>query len=289
MAGSAMAIPTILKPISPARVIDLVAKAGIDVSGWAKGKNGPQGAAANPKYCYEWSFTQPGKVVVLNLWYEHMREERGVVLQRLNYRTLARRPEEDPTRRRRAEAMDKAIVTAATEQLPVRVIVLDGQIGGRGEGSAKRSRAERRLLDPESWAVTDYDSTTGDCVVTRGASAAPFADQFSIACPLGERLQKRAVVGEAFVRSPAVRAAVLNRAHGNCELCGTAGFLMRDGRMYLETHHIVPLGEQGLDHESNVAGLCANCHRESHHGAKADQMRCDLAEVVTRRIGERAL
>lgn len=281
-----MAIPTMLRPTSRARVIDLVANAGVDVSDWANGKNGRQGAAGNPKYCFEWSFTQPGKVVVLNLWYEHMREERGVVFQRLNYRALARRRGEGPTRRRRAEAMDKAIVTAATERLPVRVIVLDGQIGGRGEGSAKRSRADRRLLDPESWAVTDYDSTTGDCVVTRGAAAAPFADQFSIACSVGASPEKRPVVGEAFVRNPAVRAAVLNRARGNCEMCGKRGFLMRDGRVYLETHHIVSLAEDGADHESNVAGVCANCHREAHHGAEADQIRCNLVNVVARRIAK---
>ncbi len=281
-----MSIPPTLKPASRARVIDLVAEAGVDVSDWANGVNGPRGAASNPKYCYEWSFIQPGKVVVLNLWHAHLREEHGVIFQCLNYRALAQRQSEDPTRRRRAEAMDKAIVAAASNRLPVRVIILDGQIRDRGEGGGNRSRAEKRLLDPESWAVTKYDPTTGDCVVTRGVQAATFADQFSVASPAGEPPQRRAVVGEAFVRSPSVRAAVLNRAHGNCELCGKEGFLMRDGRVYLETHHIVPLAEQGVDRESNVAGLCANCHREAHHGARAEQMRRDLAELVAKRVAE---
>jgi hypothetical protein len=28
----------------------------------------------NPKYCYDWSFVELGKVVVLNLWHHSMKE-----------------------------------------------------------------------------------------------------------------------------------------------------------------------------------------------------------------------
>ncbi len=56
-----------LKPMAKARVIDLVSAAGVDVSDWSDYDGA---AAANPKYCYEWSFVVPNKVVVLNLWYE---------------------------------------------------------------------------------------------------------------------------------------------------------------------------------------------------------------------------
>ena len=40
--------------------MDLVKLAGVDVSDWAnfKGKH----ASTNPKYCYEWSFIEPGKL-----------------------------------------------------------------------------------------------------------------------------------------------------------------------------------------------------------------------------------
>jgi hypothetical protein len=62
-----------LRPSSRRRVIDLVRDAGIDVSDWANYGNGRKPAAANPKYCYEWAFVEPGKVVVLNLWYADLR------------------------------------------------------------------------------------------------------------------------------------------------------------------------------------------------------------------------
>ena len=48
---------------------------------------------------------------------------------------------------------------------------------------------------------------------------------------------------------------------------------MADGKIYLETHHVISLGEHGLDTESNVAALCPNHHREAHHGEKRAEMR----------------
>ena len=39
--------------------------------------------------------------------------------------------------------------------------------------------------------------------------------------------------------------------------------------MYLETHHVIPLANDGADSIDNVIALCANCHREGHHGARA--------------------
>jgi 5-methylcytosine-specific restriction enzyme A len=51
------------------------------------------------------------------------------------------------------------------------------------------------------------------------------------------------------VRDALVRTRVLERAQGQCELCDAEGFLTADGRKYLETHHVVPLSEQGIDRE----------------------------------------
>jgi transposase-like protein len=52
-----------LKPTTSPRVIDLVAAAGVDVSPWAVSKKGPvKVPASNPAYCYEWAYTEPGKV-----------------------------------------------------------------------------------------------------------------------------------------------------------------------------------------------------------------------------------
>lgn len=59
-----MPVPAELIPLKPLRVMDLVREAGVDVDDWKNFKKGPQHAASNPKYCYRWSFLQPGRVVV---------------------------------------------------------------------------------------------------------------------------------------------------------------------------------------------------------------------------------
>jgi len=71
-----------------------------------------------------------------------------------------------------------------------------------------------------------------------------------------------------FYRDPEVRAWILQRANGKCELCATAApFLTESEECYLESHHIVWLAEGGSDTPGNTAALCPNCHRELHFGA----------------------
>ena len=67
-----------LRPKERQRVIDLVRETGVDVNDWSNFKGGAENAASNPKYCYEWSFVEPKKVVVLNLWYASMQEKDGL-------------------------------------------------------------------------------------------------------------------------------------------------------------------------------------------------------------------
>jgi 5-methylcytosine-specific restriction protein A len=77
-----------------------------------------------------------------------------------------------------------------------------------------------------------------------------------------------------------VRDKALLRAGGNCEYCGEQGFQMADGNIYLETHHIVPLSEGGKDFVTNVSALCANHHRQAHHGKNAVEMRRALLKRI---------
>jgi 5-methylcytosine-specific restriction enzyme A len=67
-----------------------------------------------------------------------------------------------------------------------------------------------------------------------------------------------------YSRDAKVRYLVLKRARGRCEECGDRGFLKRDGKPYLETHHVISLSEQGPDRPYNVIALCANDHRRAH-------------------------
>lgn len=264
-----------IKPLERKRVIDLVEAAGIDVSDWGNFKGGKKKAAINPKYCYEWSFVEPKKVVVLNLWIESMHKRRGVIAQSLSLRDSASRYSRIPHKgvwAKRALKMDLALQAAAKDKLPIRVIVCDGRMRDRNDPKADASRVTARMLDPIPWAVTRYDWKTGNCTVTRGTTPDRFVDQFS----LEEKAvapERRNVSTQTFVRDPDVRRRVLMRANGKCEWCGTLGFTMHDGKIYLETHHVVPLGEGGQDSDGNVVALCPNHHREAHHGANRQTLR----------------
>ena len=69
-------------------------------------------------------------------------------------------------------------------------------------------------------------------------------------------------------RQASVREWAKARSCGKCELCDqTAPFVNKEGYPYLEVHHLLPLGDGGLDNPGNVAALCPNCHRELHHSA----------------------
>ncbi|MBW0170707.1 MAG: HNH endonuclease [Hydrogenophaga sp.] len=272
-------------------VYDLVKEAGADVSDWENFKRGAEHAASNPRYCYEWSFVDSDSLVVLNLWHGGMRERNGVVEDALNMRAFAHRIvrlRDDPWRKGEAKAvwekralkMDRAIQLAARKRLPVRVIVCEGDERDIEAGDDEASRVHKRLLDPVPWAVTHYDWSTGEVMLTRGVPAIEFVDQFSAPSDPGEQApEKRVVEGSVFVRSAEVRRRVLLRAKGICELCGTRGFTTAAGQVYLETHHVVPLSEGGADSVFNVVALCPNDHRRAHHGADRVQLQERLQRV----------
>ena len=268
-----------LKPKVKKHIIDLVSAAGIDVSDWADFEGGAKKAASNPKYCYEWSFVDPGRIVVLNLWHASMDERSGIVSIALNHPKNVSRYSKHIGKgvwKARAERFDRAVQDAAKNHLPIRVVVMDGEMRDADDPKSKASRVKYRQLDPVAWAVTSYDWKTADCTLTRGALAARFVDQFSVQQEPEASVERRMVSGMVYVRDPTVRRCALDRAKGVCEYCAKPGFTMTDGSIFLETHHVVPLGEDGTDTEDNVAALCPNHHREAHHGARAAEIRRTL-------------
>jgi hypothetical protein len=71
-------------------------------------------------------------------------------------------------------------------------------------------------------------------------------------------------------RSDTIRWYALMRSNGICEGCKCdAPFITKDGRPYLEVHHLSAVAQDGADHPGNVAALCPNCHRRVEHGADA--------------------
>src|SRR5688572_23708143 len=71
--------------------MDLVAAAGIDVSRWAIRADGTpvQIPAANPNYCYDWSFGGGGEPILVCIWHESMRVDGSQIVYEGNMRATA--------------------------------------------------------------------------------------------------------------------------------------------------------------------------------------------------------
>lgn len=266
-----------LKPTERLRVMDLLASVGIDVSDWENFKGGAERAASNPKYCYEWSYEDHEKeLIVLSLWHENTEILNGAIVQRLNLRETAKDAASSP-QSRRATKMDFSLQKANRLNWPVRVIICDGV---RREANTTKSTADSRILDSEQWHIENYDPNNGDCLLVRGLAAAPFIDQFELEkLPEGKAFRKETNTS-VFERSPQIRNYVLERAKGFCELCGEKGFKTSSGSIYLESHHIQPLSEDGSDSIDNVIALCPNHHREAHYGMDNEKFKQSLLMCV---------
>jgi 5-methylcytosine-specific restriction protein A len=76
---------------------------------------------------------------------------------------------------------------------------------------------------------------------------------------------KREVISSVYERNQLVSEYAKRKAKGICQLCNQpAPFCNLDGEPHLETHHVIPLANDGTDFIENVAALCPNCHRKMH-------------------------
>lgn len=269
---------TALKPEKKLKVMDLVSLAGIDVSDWQNFKGGKEKAAANPKYCYEWSHKDIHKnLVVLSLWYKNLELVEGRIIQKLNLRLNIKQTSRSSPQRLRAKKMDESLETAARLSWAVRVIICDGHYKDK---TSKTSITTKRALDPERWYVEHYDHATGECLLVRGRIANIYIDQFHLEVETASHTKQKEHLSLVYQRSPQLRAEVLLRAKGRCELCGAQGFKTSSGSTYLETHHIQPLSEHGKDTIENVIALCPNHHREAHFGKNHAQLKIAMLNLV---------
>lgn len=65
--------------------------------------------------------------------------------------------------------------------------------------------------------------------------------------------------------------------------CKHAIFKTKNGRVYLEAHHLIPISMShdfsvNIDIPENIICLCPSCHREIHHGEKSKQIIAELYE-----------
>ena len=299
-----------LRPQFRGRVIDLVGAAGVDVSQWALRQDGTQvkDPAKNPNYCYEWAFGGNGEPIVLCVWHRSMAVSDGLIVYEDCIRDLALKldrvaidrtnPAQVRSRARdqakRARGFDSLLQRAFRRSEPLRIIILQGEQRAAVEVGWETAKVRFRRLDDVEWYVHAYNDDGSFRVVREVPRAdnaeateaddegtspdvdendsapepppVPYLDQFSIP----DAPERRESAGTSFSRSAEVRRAALARAAGVCECCGCAGFKTASGGVYLETHHVVPLAEDGPDVEWNVVAICPNDHRRAHHGEDRD-------------------
>ena len=277
-----MSILDELRPTQKLLVMDLLKEAGFDVSAW-KNYKGTR-PAANPKYCYNWSFEQPGEAVAVCLWHKNLKQNNGYVLYRRKPRALTSVREEAGAAiwNRRDADFGKSLELAYRQRLPIRVIVVESKQRNPTDPSPKASIVKSRLLDPEPWAVTEYDYPTGESLLVRGKTpVAPAIDSSDLELSWFEGKSKRAFVyhrcREAKARREKIRQALRNNGGKLiCEVqsCGF-DFAERYGALgdgYAQVHHLLPLSDSPKDGReiklNDLAIVCANCHAMIHVGGK---------------------
>jgi hypothetical protein len=190
-----------LKPTTKTNVMALLEELGHDTEYWSRTKDGNPVArpAANPSYCYDWSFGSAIEGIVLCVWHDSIDIEGDRLVFRENMRSLdedlsalafnqsRNHKERDRARQQAARARDfDALVRVAFDKLlPVRFIINEGDRTDReklGEGS---SEVHWRTVDPEPWYVHTYDDKTGDAKLVRSLLPARDAVDASVALPDG--------------------------------------------------------------------------------------------------------
>lgn len=305
MSAEASQLLESLRPDQKGAVMDLVAEAEVDVSRWSVKQDGKLVAnpRANPHYCYEWAFGGDKEPTVLCVWHSDLKIANADIVFEDNLRDLGIRLERlgqepnspsDVKSRAKSQAprafqFDLQLQRAFRKSKPVRIILLKGEEKPTQDLGLDTSKVQFRQLDAVPWYVHSY-SDEGAFRLVRGkpvavaevdvietdAPATKYDDQFSNADPV----TRQESISAAFFRSPEVRQAVLNRAQGICECCGLPGFTTKNGAIYLETHHVVPLSENGPDMEWNVVAICPNDHRRAHFSESWEQLRDDLIEKL---------
>ncbi len=182
---------------------------------------------------------------------------------------------------RRAE-FDKHIQLAYLQQLPLRVIVVDGKQGDPKAANPKASRVAARLLDPVAWAITECNLATGECVLVRGEKPSnPASSSADMELSWFEGSSKRAFVNHRRREARARREKIYEALRQNegkliCEVpnCGF-DFKARYGTLgdgYAQVHHLELLSKspkKGREVKlQDLAIVCANCHAIIHLGGE---------------------
>ena len=164
----AMTVLSDLKPTKKFLVMNLLADAGFDVSDWANYDG--EHPASNPKYCYNWSFEQPGEMFAVCLWFSGLKKRGDEIYHTLVPRSRGARRKDPGSANwnKRADEMQDRVRRAYEQQLPIRVIVVDGKQRNPNDVKPVASKVSARLLDPEPWAALPLAAALGGMWPGRG-------------------------------------------------------------------------------------------------------------------------
>lgn len=148
----------------------------------------------------------------------------------------------------------------------------------RDENREKR-QAVRFQLEPVGGTEVEFETGTPssiplDELYEKAKQSSPTRRQKPSASPNSRSYQG----------SEVVKAFALRTADGVCQGCGQdAPFIGRNGRPYLEVHHLTRRSDGGADSPENVIALCPNCHRRVHHGKDGKEFNQELIEKARNR------
>jgi len=160
--------------------------------------------------------------------------------------------------------------------------------GAANRKGLKTSRTDRQVWEefrerqPELRAIASAIRAAAEVVHAGAGPADPDDDDHSFE---GRILWRRHRVRE---RDRALRrkkiAAVRKRGALECEVCGTTPMERRRVRIedaVFEIHHLMPLQQSGEQRTrlSDLAVLCANCHRRIHALARLERRIVSIAEL----------
>ncbi len=97
-----------------------------------------------------------------------------------------------------------------------------------------------------------------------------------------EKPKRNTVTTTAYYRDPKVAGWVLQFANGICEVCGAQGYETDSGISFLETHHVIPLGNEGPDTIWNLIAVCETCHGKLHRWKYREEMTRSLYINISR-------
>lgn len=149
-------------------------------------------------------------------------------------------------------------------------------VGANVERSIREALNAQSTLTPEDFAPTADEATLE-------RRAAKLEKQPLKGEPKGiVKPEQTQTIGKSYVRDPEVRAWVRKQAEGICEGCCQPAPFEKDGRPFLEVHHVKHLAQEGSDRPSNAVALCPNCHRRCHHSSDRDEFTASLYKKVKR-------